>query len=146
MLLVANKLCLFLCKQINDRSMEWLMRWLYEESSDGRLEAVLMHLSRRRAASPHRQKRHSRVITTNTVRSFTGKLRLRYDTINCIYVCWKADVYQPNQPHGITRSSAIAEGRRDASCQLKSCQLPRNSAETTYTTSPDQINGMKLEI
>jgi len=30
----------------------------------------------------------------------------------------------------ITRSSAIAEGLRDASCQLKSCQLPRNSAET----------------
>jgi len=31
----------------------------------------------------------------------------------------------------VTRSSAIAEGPRDASCQLKSCQLPRNSAETT---------------
>jgi len=45
-----------------------------------------------------------------------------------------------------TRSSAIAEGPRDASCQLKSCQLPHNSAETTYTTSPDQIDGMKLEI
>ena len=45
-----------------------------------------------------------------------------------------------------TRSSAIAEGPRDASCQLKSCQLPRNSAETTYTTSHDQIDGMKLEI
>ena len=45
-----------------------------------------------------------------------------------------------------TRSSAIAEGPRDASCQLKSWQLPRNSAETTYTTSPDQIDGMKLEI
>ena len=44
-----------------------------------------------------------------------------------------------------TRSSAIAEGPRDASCQLKSCQLPRNSAETTYT-SPDQIDGMKLEV
>jgi len=46
----------------------------------------------------------------------------------------------------LTRSSAIAERPRDASCQLKSCQLPRNSAETTYTTSPDQIDGMKLEI
>ena len=45
-----------------------------------------------------------------------------------------------------TRSSAIAEGPRDASCQLKSCQLQRNSAETTYTTSPDRIDGMKLEI
>jgi len=46
----------------------------------------------------------------------------------------------------MTRSSAIAEGPRDVSCQLKSCQLPRNSAETTYTTSPDQTDGMKLEI
>jgi len=45
-----------------------------------------------------------------------------------------------------TRSSAIDEGPRDASCQLKSCQLPRNSAETTYTTSPDRIDGIKLEI
>ena len=45
-----------------------------------------------------------------------------------------------------TRSSAIAEGPRDALCQLKSCQLTRNSAETTYTTSPDLIDGMKLEI
>jgi len=34
-----------------------------------------------------------------------------------------------------TRSSAIAEGPRDASCQLNSCQLPRNSAETICTTS-----------
>ena len=48
---------------------------------------------------------------------------------------------------------AIAEGPRDASCQLKSCQLPRNSAETTCTTtttttcttSPEQIEVMKLE-
>jgi len=44
-----------------------------------------------------------------------------------------------------TRSSAIAEGRRDASCQLKSCQLPLNSAETTCTTNPEQIEVMKLE-
>jgi len=29
------------------------------------------------------------------------------------------------------------KGPRDASCQLKSCQLPRNSAETTCTTSPE---------
>ena len=34
-----------------------------------------------------------------------------------------------------TRSSAIAEGPRDASCQLKSCQLTRNNAETTCTTT-----------
>jgi len=45
----------------------------------------------------------------------------------------------------ITRSLAIAKGPRDASCQLKSCQLPRNCAETTCTTSPEQIEVMKLE-
>ena len=44
-----------------------------------------------------------------------------------------------------TRSSAIAKGQRDALCQLKSCQLPRNSAETTCMTSPEQIEVMKLE-
>ena len=32
------------------------------------------------------------------------------------------------------RSLAIAEEPRDASCQLKSCQFQRNSAETTCTT------------
>ena len=64
----------------------------------------------------------------------------------------KASMYMQEQNVHIhtktlnTRSSAIAEGPRDASCQFKSCQLPRNSAETTYTTSPDQIDGMKLEI
>jgi len=45
------------------------MSWLYEESSAGRLPAVLRHL--RRGASPQRQKRHSQ-LTANTVRSFTG--------------------------------------------------------------------------
>ena len=44
-----------------------------------------------------------------------------------------------------TRSWAIAEGPRDASCQLKSCQLPSNSAENSCTTSPKQIEVMKLE-
>ena len=45
-----------------------------------------------------------------------------------------------------TRSSAIVEGPRDASCQLISCQLPRNSAKTTCTTSPEQIDVMKLKV
>ena len=45
----------------------------------------------------------------------------------------------------LTRCSAIAEGPRDASCQLKSCQLPRNSAQTTCTASPEQIEVTKLE-
>ena len=55
-------------------------------------------------------------------------------------------VYLTLRTYEQTRISAIAEGPRDASCQLKSCQLPCNSAETTYTTSSDQIDGMKLEI
>ena len=49
------------------------------------------------------------------------------------------------RPAERTRSYAVAEGPRDASCQLKSCQLLRNSAETTCTTSPEQIEVMKLE-
>jgi len=44
-----------------------------------------------------------------------------------------------------TRSSAIAQRPRNASCQLKSCQLPRKSAETTCTTSPERIEVMQLE-
>jgi len=44
-----------------------------------------------------------------------------------------------------TSSSAIAEEPREASCQLKSCQLPRNSAETTCTRSPEEIEVMKLK-
>jgi len=49
------------------------------------------------------------------------------------------------QYQNLTRSSAVAEGPRDVSCQLKSCQLPRNSAETTCTRSPEQIEVMKFE-
>jgi len=44
---------------------------------------------------------------------------------------------QPLRNRTVTRNSAIAEGPRDVSCQLKSCQLPCNSAETTCTTSPE---------
>jgi len=44
-----------------------------------------------------------------------------------------------------TRSTAIAEGPRDASCQLTSRQLSRNSAETTCVTSPEQIEVIKLK-
>jgi len=44
------------------------------------------------------------------------------------------------------QEAQIGTARCVVSCQLKSCQLPRTSAETTYTTSPDQMDGMKLEI
>jgi len=43
-----------------------------------------------------------------------------------------------------TRSSAIAEGPRDASCQFKFANC-HTSAETTCTTSPKQIKVMKLK-
>ena len=51
-----------------------------------------------------------------------------------IRTCSKAALYWSQTK---TRSSAIAEGPRDASCQLKSCQMPRNSADTSCTTSPE---------
>jgi len=35
---------------------------------------------------------------------------------------------------------------RLVSSNLANYHLPRNSAETTYTTSPDQTDGMKLEV
>jgi len=40
-----------------------------------------------------------------------------------------------NPPRHETRSSAVAEGPRDVSCQLKSCQLPLRTAISVYNTS-----------
>ena len=79
----------------------------------------------------------NKAFTSGVPRGTSGALhrKLRIDSTE-----WKLHTIKQ------TRSSAIAERPRDASCQLKSCQLPCNSAETTYTTSPDQIDGMKLEI
>ena len=72
----------------------------------------------------------SRPIDTRRVWTLSGRhgKRVGRDTRKIRSLC-TAEVKK-------TRSSAIAEGSRDASCQLKSCQLPRNSAETTCTTSP----------
>ena len=53
--------------------------------------------------------------------------------------------HQPLTTMSKNKKLSYRRGTRDASCQLKSCQLPRNSAETTYTTSPEQIGIMKLE-
>ena len=41
--------------------------------------------------------------------------------------------------HVYTRSSAIADGPRDATFRSNSCQLLHSSVGTTSTTSPDQI-------
>jgi len=41
--------------------------------------------------------------------------------------------------HVYTRSSAIADGPRDATFRSNSCQLLHSSVGTTCTTSPDQI-------
>jgi len=38
----------------------------------------------------------------------------------------------------MNKKLSYREGPRDASCQLKSCQLQRNSAETICTTIPEQ--------
>jgi len=51
-----------------------------------------------------------------------------------------------NRSEGVIKQEAQISPRDRAMRRVKSCQLPRNSAETTYTTSPDQIDGMKLEI
>jgi len=80
---------------------------------------------------------------TKTCTCISHNLRIFLPSV--LWRCWLGG-RQEGHPACKTRSSAIAEGPRDALCQLKSCQLPRNSAETTYTTSPDQIDGMKLAI
>jgi len=73
------------------------------------------------------------------MQSFTARMHLLKATsalgkdavvpINSVIYMYTVSV--PSTTVKQTRSSAIAEGPRDASCQLKSCQLPRNSAETT---------------
>ena len=45
----------------------------------------------------------------------------------------------------ITRSLHIAVGTALCVMSVEICQLPRNSTETTCTTSPEQIEVMKLK-
>ena len=45
----------------------------------------------------------------------------------------------------LTHENKKLSYRQGTARQLKSCQLPRNSAETTCTASPEQIEVMKLE-
>ena len=48
----------------------------------------------------------------------------------------------------LKKNKKLSYRRGTARCVVlvEICQFQRNSAETTYTTSPDQIDGMKLEI
>ena len=79
------------------------------------------------------------------------RLRTKFGEHAGVLTCGSCHLERSARPHPHlgwscqfpTRSSAIAEWLRDASCQSKSCQLPRNSAETTCTTSPEQIEVMK---
>ena len=79
--------------------------------------------------------RHPISTSVTTLAHLICYLMIRHD------ISWIS--WQIKLPH--TRSSAIAEGPRDASFQLKSCQLSRKSAETTCTTSPEQIEVMELK-
>ena len=50
--------------------------------------------------------------------------------------------------HEASSNKKLSYRRGTARCvvSVEICQFQRNSAETTYTTSPDQIDGMKLEM
>ena len=46
----------------------------------------------------------------------------------------------------LDKKFSYRRGTARCAVSIKILPLRRNSAETTYTTSPDQIDGMKLEI
>ena len=57
-----------------------------------------------------------------------------------------SDTYPPPQKRRTrTKSSATADGPRDATCQSKSCQLLHDSVGTSCTTNPEQIEVMELD-
>ena len=119
------------------------------------LDAAAVIYATRRTRRPHRGSSSSRLSriddVTELLRISDATVTKRYDTMRCFNVRSQADVLlnliYAAQDRQLTRSSAIAEGPRNASCQSKSCQLPRNGAETrpTCTTSPEQIEVMKLD-
>jgi len=93
--------------------------------------------------TPHDSPWDSSFLTSKISAKFERDHPLR--GLNAGWVGQIGDFRQITDGYISTRSSAIAKGPRDASCQLKSCQLPRNSTETTCTTSLEQIEVMKLE-
>ena len=46
----------------------------------------------------------------------------------------------------INKKLSYRRGTARCVVSIEILPMPHNSAETTYTTSPDQIDGMKLEI
>jgi len=86
-----------------------------------------------------------RIDVTLILLFFSGKLSTQLRCGENFFYKFLSKSFMITTVKKLRRSSAIAEGPRDASCQLKSCQLPRNSAETTCTTSPEQIEVIKLE-
>ena len=57
-------------------------------------------------------------------------------------------LFTPIVPLFTKQNKKLSYRRGTARCvvSVEICQFQRNSAETTYSTSPDQIDGMKLEI
>ena len=95
---------------------------------------------------------HSTLYLIKYLRHFLGVIRVRVVELYWFWqeCCIKTSIicYLTSSVflhYLAARSSAIAEGPRDASSELKSWQLRRNSAETTCTRIPEQIEFMKLE-
>jgi len=51
-----------------------------------------------------------------------------------------------NLPSAFNKKLSYLRGTARCVVSVEICQFQRNSAEPTYSTSPDQIDGMKLEI
>jgi len=64
--------------------------------------------------------------------SALASLHNEYLFIHLFYYARRQHITQPSQLQTETRISAIAEGPRDASCQLKSCQLPCTQQCSNY--------------
>jgi len=90
------------------------------------------------------------LLHVNTSSSFSATT---YFTTACIWTCQTvqrggqaACLFAGHNGELYTRSSAIAEEPRDGSCQLKSCQLPRNSAEITCRSTTKSCCRQSLAI
>ena len=78
--------------------------------------------------------------SVNVIAGFCNKLLLVHVVCTHHALSLKVTCLRP-----ITRSSATADGPRDAMCQSRSCQLLHNSVGTACTISPEQIEVMEWE-